>query len=105
MAAPRPMGSRLTECELAVVAILCVLTIFLFPVVQGPYSAVHGPVTALQSLRLRIRWCWAMALAAMSIARLPFSLLASTGREQPWLGPLFSPSFCPSSGSDSSLRC
>jgi hypothetical protein len=38
-------------CELAVLTVLCVLTIFLFPAVQGPYSAVHGPVTALQAVR------------------------------------------------------
>jgi len=38
-------------CELAVLAVLCVLTIFLFPAMQGPYSAVHGPVTALQAVR------------------------------------------------------
>ena len=29
----------------------CVLTIFLFPVMQGPYSAVNGPVSALQATR------------------------------------------------------
>lgn len=38
-------------CELAVLAALCVLSIFLFPSAQGPYSAVHGPVTALQAVR------------------------------------------------------
>jgi hypothetical protein len=34
-----------------VVALLCVLTIFFFPAMQGPYSVVHGPVTALLSAR------------------------------------------------------
>jgi hypothetical protein len=38
-------------CELAVVAAFCVLTIFLFPGMQGPYSVVHGPVTALLAVR------------------------------------------------------
>ncbi|MGA7079241.1 MAG: hypothetical protein ACLPZJ_06365 [Terriglobales bacterium] len=32
-------------------AVLCVLTIFLFPAMQGPYSVVNGPVTALQAIR------------------------------------------------------
>jgi uncharacterized membrane protein len=36
---------------LAVVAVLCVLTVFFFHAIRGPYSAVHGPVTALLSLR------------------------------------------------------
>ncbi len=42
-------------CELAVLAVLCVLTIFLFPAMQGPYSAVHGPVSALQAARAAAR--------------------------------------------------
>jgi len=42
-------------CELAVLAVLGVLTIFLFPALQGPYSAVHGPATALQAARAASR--------------------------------------------------
>jgi hypothetical protein len=42
-------------CELAVLAVLCVLTIFLFPAIQGPYSVVHGPATALQAARAAAR--------------------------------------------------
>ena len=44
-------------CGLAVVAVLCVLGIFFFPVINGPgpYSAVHGPVTALLSIRAAVR--------------------------------------------------
>lgn len=46
-------------CALAVLAVMCVLGIFFFPAVQGPYPVVHGPVTALLSIRaaaaLRIR--------------------------------------------------
>jgi len=38
-------------CALAVFAALCVLAIFFFPSIEGPYSAVHGPVTALLSIR------------------------------------------------------
>ena len=36
---------------LAAVAVLCVLAVFFFPGVEGPYSAVNGPVTALLSAR------------------------------------------------------
>lgn len=42
-------------CELAVVAVLCILTIFFCPSIQGPYSAVNGPVTALQAARSATR--------------------------------------------------
>jgi hypothetical protein len=42
-------------CELAVLTVLCVLTIFLFPAMQGPYSIVNGPVTALQATRAAAR--------------------------------------------------
>jgi len=37
--------------SLAALAVICVLTIFFFPAIQGPYPVVHGPVTALLSLR------------------------------------------------------
>jgi len=32
-----------------VLTVLCVASIFFFPATRGPYSVVHGPVTALQS--------------------------------------------------------
>ena len=41
--------------ELATLGVLCVLTIFLFPGVQGPYSVVHGPATALLAARAAAR--------------------------------------------------
>ncbi len=42
-------------CELAVIAVLCVLLIFLFPSMHGPYSVVHGPATALLAARAALR--------------------------------------------------
>lgn len=42
-------------CAFAILAALCVLSIFFFPGVEGPYPAVHGPVTALLSLRAAAR--------------------------------------------------
>src|SRR5262249_48454669 len=36
---------------LAFIAVLCVLTVFFFHTIEGPYSAVNGPVTALLSAR------------------------------------------------------
>jgi hypothetical protein len=58
------MNSGRIGCELAVVAVFCVLTVFLFPAIQGPYSAVNGPVTALQSARAALRLRTAIVQAA-----------------------------------------
>lgn len=99
------MTPRLAEYELAIVVIFCILGIFLFPAVQGPYSAVHGPVTALQSVRSRIRWCRTMVQAALSLARLPFSLPLSNRFWPAWLGSLEPQPLCPSPGADAKLRC
>jgi hypothetical protein len=44
-----------TGCELAVLTVLCVLITFFFPLMQGPYSVVHGPATVLQAARAAAR--------------------------------------------------
>jgi len=53
-------------CELAVLAALCTV-VFFFPVAQGPYSVVHGPVTTLSSIRARLGLWLEMALAAWQL--------------------------------------
>jgi hypothetical protein len=53
--------------ELAIVAIVCVVSIFLFPAAAGSYSAVHGPVTSLQAMRNALRLRWAIAMAGLSL--------------------------------------
>ncbi len=58
------LSGRIT-CELAVVAVLCVLMIFLFPSVQGSYSMVHGPVTALLAARAAVRLRMAIVQGAL----------------------------------------
>jgi len=40
---------------LAVLAVFYILALFFFPGMEGPYPAVHGPVTALLSLRAAAR--------------------------------------------------
>jgi len=60
-----PMNSGRIACKLAMLAVVCVLTIFLFPAMQGPYSAVNGPVTALQAARTAIRLRKAMMQSAL----------------------------------------
>jgi hypothetical protein len=49
---------------LAIVMVLCVVGIFLFPVAAGPYSAVHGPATGLLAFRAAMKLRLAIALAA-----------------------------------------
>lgn len=49
------MPAHPIEGPFAVLAVFCVLMIFFFPAAQGPYCVVHGPVTALLSVRAAIR--------------------------------------------------
>jgi len=60
------MTSGRIACELAVMAVLCVLMIFLFPSVQGSYSMVHGPVTALLAARAAVRLRIAIVQGALN---------------------------------------
>ena len=54
-------------CALAVIAVLSVLATFFFPSLQGPYSVVHGPVTALLSLRAATMMRNAIVRAGQSV--------------------------------------
>lgn len=61
---------RRIGCELAVLAVLvvlCVAVLFFFPAIDGPYSAVNGPVTALQSAQAAARLRIAIFQAAFSL--------------------------------------
>ena len=53
--------------ELALLTILCVLLIFLFPVSQGPYSTTNGPVTALRAVRAAQLIYLCIAVAALTV--------------------------------------
>ena len=53
--------------EQAVLAVLCVAALFFFPAMQGPYSAVNGPVTALQSAQAAARVRVGIVRAALSL--------------------------------------
>lgn len=74
---PRPLAY-----ELVILSIVCVIGIFLFPAPAGPYSAVHGPVTALLAIRSAARVRWTMVLAAFAFDR--FSLQPVLGGS--WFG-------------------
>ena len=83
--------------ELAIVAIVCVLGIFLFPAAAGSYSAVHGPVTALEAMRNSIRLRWSIAIAALSFFGIAIQFLnGSTRRTIEWQLPATAlPGRCP----------
>ncbi len=49
---------------LALLAVICVLAVFFVHAVQGPYSVVHGPVTALLSVRAAVGLRMAIVHAA-----------------------------------------
>jgi len=55
-------GRRLSS----IVVLICALAIFLFPASTGPYSAVHGPVTALRALHAALAVFWSLTLAILS---------------------------------------
>ncbi|MGA7291172.1 MAG: hypothetical protein WBW85_01320 [Terriglobales bacterium] len=69
-------------CELALLAVLCVLTIFLFPALQGPYTVVHGPVTALIASRAARRFRVSIVHSARSSVG---NYLLSPLRVFPWI--------------------
>ena len=73
------LNSRQGMCEIAVVAMVCVLSVFFVPLAHGPYSVVHGPTTALRSLRHKVQVVLSMWLAALCLLALT-PLLGSTPR-------------------------
>ena len=63
------MTSGRIACALAVLAVVCVLTVFFFPAVQGPYSAVHGPVTVMRAARAAAGLRMAVERAGLNCVR------------------------------------
>jgi len=60
------MTSSLTASELAVLAAIAVVAIFLFPAGQGPYATVHGPATAFRAAYAAVRLRILIAISARS---------------------------------------
>jgi hypothetical protein len=75
---PRHLGY-----EFVILAIACTVAIFVFPAASGPYAVVHGPVTALLSLRVRLRLWLAMALAALQLLErlIPINFVLCAARQ------------------------
>ncbi len=59
--------SRQFDCEFAILVVLAVIAVFLFPVAGGSYSAMHGPVTALRSATGQLKIWLLLALARFSL--------------------------------------
>lgn len=75
---PRHLGY-----EFIIFAIVCTVVIFVFPAASGSYSAVHGPVTALLSLRAKLKLWLGMAVGALQLARImPTSFAARNTARQ-----------------------
>ena len=72
-------------CGFALIAVLSVLGIFFFPVSQGPYAAVHGPVTALLSIRAAARLRLLITVAGLKAILGIVSLLGSGLALSSWL--------------------
>lgn len=71
------MFPRHWKCEIAILTVITTVALLFFPVAIGPYSAVHGPATALLSLRVRLKIWLGMAQAALFVGRLPSHHFAS----------------------------
>jgi len=84
------------------VAIVCTVALFLFPAAHGSFSAVHGPVTTLRSIKTKIRIWILMAVAAAGLAGW---LLAGYGSTLHTLRHRLSALLSSASDSASVLRC
>ena len=63
------MSALRTGSPLALVTIFCVLALFFFPAASGPYSAIHGPVTALLAVRAAARVRLSIVRAGLNAIR------------------------------------
>lgn len=60
-----------TGYHFAILAILCTLAIFFFPLVSGPYPVTHGPATDFETVRAAQLLLSIIAVAALlALARL-----------------------------------
>lgn len=85
--------SRHFSFGFVLVAILCIIVLFFFPGVEGPYSALHGPVTVLVSLKAKLCLCLALLLAAMHLLgrSVAVSRALRIPLDKPFLSGLFDP--------------
>ena len=71
------MTSLCCRC-IGVFALICVLALFFFPLVQGPFQATHGPTTALRSKRAFLILLLTIIMAALQLVAVLFPILLRT---------------------------
>ena len=76
---PRRYDSRMSVRQIAaavaLLMVLCTVLLFLFQASTGPYSATHGPVTAMRPVRARLLLDFTMILSAFVLLSGKFSSL------------------------------
>lgn len=60
------LTSQFGRC-IGLFAVLCVLLLFLFPLVSGPFPVTHGPATALRARRFSLLLLFGIIAAALQI--------------------------------------
>lgn len=66
------IGWRHFGFEFLLLVVICIGALFFFPVAHGSYSAVHGPVTALRSLKYRLQiWLVSVISALRPLSKRP----------------------------------
>ena len=73
------MSVRQIAAAVALLMVLCTVSLFLFQASTGPYSATHGPVTAMRPVRARLILDFAMISAAYVRLLGVFSVLMPAG--------------------------
>jgi hypothetical protein len=73
------MTSLYGRC-IGVFALICVLALFFFPLMQGPFQATHGPTTALRSKRAFLILLLTIMMAALQLVSVLFPILLRTFR-------------------------
>jgi hypothetical protein len=70
-----PMTSSWLRCELIVLVVLAIVTVFFFPSSLGAYSVVHGgPATVFQGARTAARSYASIVQAALVVVRITLLL-------------------------------
>lgn len=70
----------------ALVTVFCVLAIFFFPAATGPYSAIHGPVTALLAVRAAARVHVTIMRAGLNAIRSRLQMIRAVLMPLRWAG-------------------
>ncbi len=82
---------RRLQPELSMVVLICTLSMLFFAAPVGPYSTVHGPVTAMRALQASLALFW--SILAVVLNAFMVSLRLVTLAFPPELKPIALPSW------------